>query len=136
MIKYIEDCENIEPAMLTGFFEGWPNPPDTEMHLKILRQSQHVVLALDDANNRVVGFINAVSDNVHSAYIPLLEVLPEYRKRGIGREMVERMLKKLNHIYDISLICDANLNDFYERFDMKPFNAMIIRNYDRQSGSN
>ena len=39
------------------------------------------MLARDDAG-RVVGFVTAISDGVLSAYIPLLEVLPEYQGAG------------------------------------------------------
>ena len=99
MIKYQTDTENITPEMLTGFFVGWPNPPDSETHLKILLNSSHIVVAIDDLTNRVVGFINAVSDNFHAAYIPLLEVVPEYQKKGIGGELVKRMLTMLSDFY-------------------------------------
>ena len=136
MIEYLENCDRLTSDMLIGFFEGWPQPPDPKTHLKLLKQSSFVVLAFDTDQNKAVGFINAVSDKVLSAYIPLLEVLPEYRKRGIAGELVKRMLAKLSNLYDISLICDKDLNSFYERFNMKPYNAMIIRNYSNQNGSN
>ncbi len=38
---------------------------------------------IDDINNKVVGFITAISDGVISAYIPLLEVLPKYQNMKI-----------------------------------------------------
>ena len=34
----------------------------------------------------------------------------------------------------IDLICDADVQPFYERLGMTRYSAMIIRNYDRQSG--
>ncbi|WP_218212220.1 GNAT family N-acetyltransferase, partial [Pseudomonas sp. 2822-15] len=77
--------------MLQGFFVGWPNPPSSHTHLKLLEKSTHIVLAVDDENEQVVGFITAISDGVLSAYIPLLEVLTEYQGRGIGKELVRRM---------------------------------------------
>ena len=96
MIKYQTDLENITADMLAGFFVGWPKPPDCETHLKILHNSSHIVLALSMTDShKVVGFINAVSDNCLSAYIPLLEVLPKYQKQGIGAELVKRMLAML-----------------------------------------
>ena len=82
-----------------------------------------------------MGFVTAISDGVLSAYMPLLEVLPDYQGRGIGRELVERMLTLLSGHYMIDLVCDKDMQSFYARFGMKPFIAMAIRNYDRQSGS-
>ena len=134
MISYIERIDEISHSQLTGFFEGWPNPPSTKTHLKILRQSDHIVLAFDNDADRVVGFINAVSDGVLSAYIPFLEVLPDFRGRGIGGELVRRMLLQLDGLYMIDLTCDTDKFSFYERFGLRQSTGMMIRDFDRQSG--
>ncbi len=134
MISYSLSAENLEPRQLHGFFVGWPHPPSPETHLRILKQSHAVVLALDDKSGQVVGFVNAISDGVLSAYIPLLEVLPEYQKRGIGAELVRRILERLDDYYMVDLICDRELIKFYSRFGMKAAEGMMIRNFERQSG--
>lgn len=61
-----------------GFFKDWPNRPSEEKHRKILEQSHKSLVAVDEKSNKIIGLINAVSDGILSAYIPLLEVLPEY----------------------------------------------------------
>lgn len=128
MIVYRHDLSGISADMLTGFFEGWKVIPSKEKHLRILENSSHKIIAIDTTRNKVIGFINAVSDNVLSAYIPLLEVIPEYRKRGIGKELLKRMLEQLKDFYMIDLVCDEKLNSFYEAEGMNQYNAMIIRN--------
>ena len=75
MIEYRDSAEGLRESQLAGFFEGWPDPPSPETHLRILRQSSEVLLAIDTTTGEVVGFITAISDGVLSAYIPLLEVL-------------------------------------------------------------
>lgn len=135
MIEYCDHVDGITPRQLTGFFVGWPHPPSPETHLEILRRSSHVELALDRDAVRVVGFVNAVSDGVLSACIPLLEVLPDYQHQGIGSELVRRMLIRLRHLYMIDLTCDPPLADFYRRFGMRPSTGMMIRNFERQAGS-
>jgi ribosomal protein S18 acetylase RimI-like enzyme len=131
-IHYTDSCAEITPDQLRGgFFEGWPNPPSAEAHLRILQGSYAVVLALEGI--QVVGFITAISDGVSSAYIPHLEVLPAYRKQGIGAELTQRMLSRLSRLYMIDLICDATVQPFYARQGMHPYTAMIKRNYDRQA---
>ncbi len=129
MIKYVDSIESITPEMLKGFFEGWRKPRSKEEHLKILQNSDHIVLAVDTDRNRVVGFITALSDNVQSAFIPLLEVLSDYRGQKIGTNLLSRMLKKLKGIPAIDVICDLELQKFYSRFGMKPAVGMIIRDY-------
>ena len=135
MIRYTESPEDIEPQDLDGFFVGWPNPPSAETHLRLLNGSDHVVLAIDETAGRVVGFITAISDGVLSAYIPHLEVLPEYQGQGIGSELVRRLLARLRDLYMIDLLCDADVQPFYERLGLRRALGMAVRNYDRQSGS-
>jgi ribosomal protein S18 acetylase RimI-like enzyme len=134
MITYVSTADNIDEDMLHGFFVGWPDPPSPQTHLELLKRTQVRVLALDTDIHRVVGFITAITDGILSAYIPLLEVLPEYQGRGIGRELVRRMLAELDGLYMIDLVCDPGLQSFYEKLGMKPYTAMMIRNMERQSG--
>lgn len=135
MISYIDSDEGITPDQLHGFFVGWPNPPSPETHLKLLANSDKIVLAVDDETGNVVGFVTAISDGVLSAYIPLLEVVPAYQRRGIGQELMRRILKKLSGLYMVDLLCEPELEPFYAHLGMKPAFGMMIRNYGRQSGA-
>jgi ribosomal protein S18 acetylase RimI-like enzyme len=128
-VEYTELLDGLEPHHLDGFFVGWPNPPSPERRLELLRGSAAVVLARD--GERVVGFVNAISDGVLSAYIPLLEVLPAYQGRGIGSELVRRIVARLERLYMIDLCCDAELEPFYRRLGFRTLDrGMGIRNYD------
>lgn len=116
MVDYTESLEGVGAEHLHGFFVGWRRVPTPEQHLAVLRGSAHVVLARD--GERVVGFVTAVGDGVLSAFIPLLEVLPEYQGEGIGTELMRRMLARLDSLYMVDLCCDAELEPFYKRFGM------------------
>jgi len=132
---YKNELDGISADMLKGFFVDWPNPPSLETHLKLLKNSSKVIIAMDRKSNQVVGFITGISDGVLSAYIPLLEVLPAYKSKGIGKELVNRMLKELDDIYMIDLCCDDDLVPYYDKLGMIQTNGMVLRNYNRQSGS-
>ncbi|WP_136607957.1 GNAT family N-acetyltransferase [Paenibacillus dokdonensis] len=135
MIIYQEHMQNItEASFADGFFDGWPNPPSTATFDRILQNATHIILAIDEHTNHVVGFITALSDRVLTAYIPLLEVVPSYQNRGIGKELTQRMLDKLKDIYMIDLLCDTELQDFYAGLGMRKATGMLIRNYEHQSG--
>jgi GNAT superfamily N-acetyltransferase len=134
MVVYQDSTDGVKPSHLIGFFGGWPGPPSAETHLRILRQSDHVLLARDDGTGQVAGFITAISDGVLCAYIPLLEVLPGWRGRGIGTELVRRMLRRLSGLYMIDLICEPALRPFCERRGMTPATGMVRRNAASQSG--
>jgi ribosomal protein S18 acetylase RimI-like enzyme len=134
-ITFRESLEGIGIDQLSGnFFEGWPNPPSTPTFLKMLEQSYAVELAVDEATGNVVGFIQAISDGILSAYIPLLEVLPEYQGKGIGSDLTKRMFNRLGDLYMIDLLCDNELQDFYEKQGMQKASGMVIRHYDNQAG--
>ena len=90
---------------------------------------------MDSVTGQVVGFINAISDGVLTAYIPLLEVLPAYQGQGIGATLVTRLLARLDHLYMVDLLCDADVQPFYARLGMRPATGMMVRHYDRQSGA-
>lgn len=135
MIRYQRTVDGIVPEQLEGgFFEGWPNRPDPETHLALLRGSTHVVVAFDESTEMVVGFVNAVSDGVLSAFVPLLEVLPTYRGRGLGSDLVRELLDEIGDLYSIDVVCDPDLEAFYRHLGMQPSFGMAIRNYEKQSG--
>ncbi|HKD95869.1 MAG TPA: GNAT family N-acetyltransferase, partial [Gaiellaceae bacterium] len=117
MIEYVDSADGVEARHLDGFFVGWPQPPSPERHLELLRGSDHVVLARD--GERVVGFVTAISDGVLSAYVPLLEVVPEHQGRGIGSELMRRLLAQLENLYMVDLCCDADLEPFYRRLGLQ-----------------
>lgn len=60
---YQNSLDGISVDMLAGFFVDWPNPPNLQTHLKLLRNSSKVVVALDDKTNQVVGFIRSLIRN-------------------------------------------------------------------------
>jgi GNAT superfamily N-acetyltransferase len=132
-VRYDDSLEGIAPADLEGFFVGWPDPPPPATRLEILRAADEVLVAR--RGDRVVGFVTAITDGILTAYLPLLEVLPDEQGRGIGSELTERMLGRLDHLYMIDLVCDDDLVPFYERFGMLRLTAMGARNYAHQSGA-
>lgn len=101
----------------------------------MLEQSYAVELAIDEETGNVEGFIQAISDGVLSAYIPLLEVLPEYQRKGIGTDLIKRMFNRLGDLYMIDLLCDNELQEFYGKQGMQKASGMVIRHYQNQAGA-
>ncbi len=129
MIKYLTSLDRITAEQLQGFFVGWAEPLTPEDHLKALENSEYIVLAYDTEKQKVIGFINALSDDINFAFIPMLEVLPEYQNRGIGKELMKKMLGLLDHLSCIDLTCDKDLQSFYEKFGMLKSRGMILRKH-------
>lgn len=132
-MNYSSEIQIVDKLELNGFFVGWPNPPSIETFKKLLKQSYKIVLAYE--GEKLVGFITSISDGVLSAYIPLLEVLPEYQGKGIGGELIARMKSELASLYMVDLLCDEELIPYYEKFGMQRTQGVFVRNYERQSGN-
>lgn len=129
MVAYVTSASGLTADQLVGgFFEGWATPLTADEHLELLRAATHVVLAIEDG--QVVGFVNALSDGVLSAYIPLLEVLPPWRGRGIGGELVRRLLSEIGRLYMIDVMCDADVLPFYQRLGFQQASGGVLRHYD------
>ncbi|HPF16355.1 MAG TPA: GNAT family N-acetyltransferase [Thermotogota bacterium] len=129
MIVYQTDLIKICEDQLEGFFVGWQKPLTPKQHLEILKNSRYRVLALDTETKKVVGFVNALCDGVNFAFIPMLEVLPPFQKRGIGTRLMELMLKELEPFTCVDLTCDEQMQGFYQRFSMFKSQGMVLRKY-------
>ena len=125
MVHYRTDLEGVTESHLHGFFEGWPESPDAATHLRILRAATHVVIAWE--GERVVGFVTAISDGVLCAYVPLLEVLADYRGRGIGSALIDRVRESARGLYMVDAICDETVRPFYEAQGFMALRGMALR---------
>ncbi|WP_218133686.1 GNAT family N-acetyltransferase [Lentzea fradiae] len=126
MITYDTDVSAVTEENLAGFFVGWPSPPSPARHLAALRGSYRVVVAW--SGDTVAGFVNMIGDGVLTGFVPWLEVRPEFQGRGIGTELVRRILAEGAHLYSVDLVCDDELRPFYERLGMTALTGMGVRN--------
>jgi len=133
-IIYTNKIESVRAKQIEGFFVAWLERPDPETHLEILRGSYAVWLAFDQ--DQCVGFINALSDGLFYAYIPLLEVLPDYQGKGIGKELVQRMVGTFEKMYAIDIVCDESIVPFYTEIGFSRCAGMVKRNYANQGMAN
>lgn len=129
---YTDELEDVKIA--EGFFDGWLNPPDENVHRKILSGSFKSFVAIHEEKKEIIGYINVISDGVLTAYIPFLEVINDYKGQGIGNKLAKMAMEEFKDFYMIDIICDSELVHFYEKMGMRKSNAMIIRNYESQSG--
>lgn len=133
-ITYTNDKVVLQNLTTHGFFVGWPQAPNKSVLRASIANASYVTLAVDENSQKLIGYITALSDGVLSAYIPFLEVLPEYQEQGIGSELVERMLEQIGHLYMVDVVCDKEIAGFYEKAGFVSYHAMIKRNYDNQKG--
>ena len=108
-----------------SFFVGWPTKPNFEKIRRHLAVAQSI-FAVEDG--MVVGLITALTDKTMFAFIPLIEVIPDFQRKGIGSVLVKGMEAQLAEIYGIDLICDSDMVPFYHELGFSLWTAMIKRN--------
>jgi N-acetylglutamate synthase-like GNAT family acetyltransferase len=70
---------------------GWEKRvADRERFRKMMENADRTVVAFD--GERIVGFARALCDDASNGYIGTVAVAEDFRKKGIGRELVERLI--------------------------------------------
>lgn len=77
-------------------------------------------------DKQLVGFCRAVSDGVYRAYVEDVVVLETHRGQGIGRQLMDKMMKELSGIEVVSLFCSAKLTDYYEDSGFWPTRQVVM----------
>jgi GNAT superfamily N-acetyltransferase len=91
----------------------WSSAEKPELLQKALRASHSVLTAWE--GGKLVGLGNAISDGYLVVYYPHLLVLPEYQGRGIGRELMRRLMIVYQGFHQHVLIADGRAVDFYRK---------------------
>ncbi len=114
-MRYIVN-EHVPAELLASLREsvGW-NRMEKELSNPQMTSFYHIAAYEED---ELVGYIDCVSNGVTDAYIQDLMVKPIYQGKGVGSELMHKMIEylKANKIYMISVVFDESLKPFYERF--------------------
>ena len=76
--------------------------------------------------DRLIGFCRAITDGVSNAYISSVMVAPEYRRRGIGRQMLARLMADRDDIKFV-LHTRKEAAAFYAAVGFAPATDMMTR---------
>ena len=82
--------------------------------------------------DKLIGYIESVSNGITDAYIQDLMVHPDYQGQGIGTELMNKMIALLKErgIFMISVIYEESLKPFYEKFGFFSMLAGQMQTYD------
>lgn len=93
-IELDDDPGRIDVAAVHDFLANhsyWAEGRPYEVVERLAREAQRVVGVYD--GDRQVGFARAFTDGVALVYLADVYVLPEYRGRGLGIELVRKMVE-------------------------------------------
>lgn len=81
---------------------------------QMLDRSQITLGVWDE--DQLIAFSRVITDDRYRALIDDVVVDSAYREQGVASEMLERILKRTQHIEMVMLDCDAGLAGFYGKF--------------------
>ncbi len=123
------DTHDVDLDQLAALFDavGWQKRITNRTRLsQLVCGSLWVVSAWD--GDELVGFARAISDGAFNAYISTVAVSPAYQKRGIGRELVRRLMDGRDGIQFV-LHANERAYPFYLHIglDFQPFDNVLMR---------
>jgi GNAT superfamily N-acetyltransferase len=113
-IQYSETRElALESVLALYRANEWTSAQKPELLHKALLASHSLVTAWDGM--RLIGLGNAISDGYLVVYYPHLLVLPEYQGRGIGTELMRRLMTHYPGFHQHIVVADGQALDFYRK---------------------
>ncbi|NEQ34584.1 MAG: GNAT family N-acetyltransferase [Leptolyngbya sp. SIO4C5] len=102
---------------------GWSRRPIRKVR-KAIQHSFIVVSMWEQQPNRrrLVGFSRATSDHAFNATIWDVVVHPDYQGKGLGKALMQQLIKKLRSedISNVTLFADPQVVDFYRNLGFMP----------------
>ena len=112
-VKY-ESLKLLPKSQVLRLYQAleWSAAKKPQRLMRALANSHFVVSAWVEGS--LVGLGNAISDTGLVVYYPHLLVLPEYQRKGIGREIMKRLMRRYRGYHQHILVAEAQASLFYE----------------------
>ncbi|MGF1461540.1 MAG: GNAT family N-acetyltransferase [Leptolyngbyaceae cyanobacterium] len=102
---------------------GWARRPIRKVR-KAIEHSFLVVTMWEQqgSRRRLIGFSRATSDHAFNATIWDVVVHPDYQGKGLGKTLMQQLIKKLRSedISNVTLFADPHVVDFYRNLGFMP----------------
>ena len=126
-IELDDDPGRIDVAAVHDYLANhsyWAQGRSRETVERLVREATRVVGVYVDG--RQVGFARAFSDGVALAYLADVYVLPEYRGRGLGIELVREMVENGPYAHLRWILHTKDAHGLYRRFGFAEPSARVM----------
>jgi GNAT superfamily N-acetyltransferase len=108
------------------FSAAWPSHRDTDFQA-VLGHSLLYLCAYH--NDQIIGFVNVAWDGGIHAFLLDTTVHPDYRRQGIGLQLVRQAaaLAQAKGMHWLHVDYESHLDHFYQECGFEPANAGLIR---------
>lgn len=100
----------------------WQESPEARAVIPPMIRGSLCFMVARSISGRIVGMARVISDGFSDAYIQDVVVLPDYRGRGVGKELVKRLTQfcRDRNISWIGLIAEPGTQAVYEKLGFGP----------------
>lgn len=118
--------KSVDPGKLQVLFRqtGWATGRSTD-DIRTMLEGTPLALGAWDGD-RLVGFARAITDGTYRALIDDVVVDESRRGKGIGAQLMKRLLERLTGIEEVVLLCEQNAVSFYGRYGFKRPNCEVM----------
>jgi aralkylamine N-acetyltransferase len=105
----------------------WKDEYKTEDLRHLIRGSFAFAVAVDAKTGRAIGMGRVIADGVSDGYIQDLVVLPQYRKSGVGTQIVAALVNRClqSGVTWIGLIAEPDTEKFYRPLGFHPMEGHV-----------
>ena len=130
-IKLVKDWPEGDIVNLYKAGGWWKEHYDSSGIKRLIDGSFVFAVAVEKKSGKAVGMGRVISDGVSDAYIQDLVVLPEYRKQGVGKQIVESLLDKClsEGLHWVGLIAEPGQDKFYTALGFKQMENHVPMKY-------
>jgi len=125
-IELDDDRDRVDVDAVYGFLSEayWVRGRSRKTIERLIRESTQVIAAYE--GDRLVGFCRVISDASSVAWLGDVFVLPEYRGRGIGRELVREAVED-PRFRDLQwYLGTRDAHELYAKFGFEPPNERTM----------
>lgn len=100
----------------------WQESPEAREIIPSMIRGSLCFMVARSLDGRIVGMARVISDGYSDAYIQDVVVLPAYRSRGVGRELIRRLVQfcLARKIAWIGLVAEPGTQELYEDLGFGP----------------
>ncbi|MEI7857762.1 MAG: GNAT family N-acetyltransferase [Methanomicrobiales archaeon] len=127
VVQLVRSWDNNEIADLYRTGGWWKEEYDPAALGSLIQGSFSFAVAVNKKTGKAIGMGRVISDGVSDGYIQDLVVLPDYRKSGIGRQMVSALVEQCikSGITWIVLVSEPGTQIFYQALGFKVMEGHI-----------
>ena len=131
IIEMVHDWPKEQIVELYKSGGWWEEHYDSDGLDALIKGSFAFAIAVDAATGLAIGMGRAISDGVSDAWLQDIVVLDDYRKRGIGRAIIQKLLDYCisKNLTWVGLVAEPGTKEFYKPlgFDTLPGEPMVYK---------